>query len=81
MIHEMDPCGCLRTIIFVLLWASSSSSARTVHLHHGPMQANCLSTVVHEIGLYEWLHVIAFGLLEANSSLLAMAVRWYHRPM
>jgi hypothetical protein len=37
--HEMSPGGCLHTIIFTLLWASSSSSARTVHLHHRPMRA------------------------------------------
>ncbi len=79
--HEMDPCRCLHTIIFTLLWASSSSLARTVHSHHGPMRANCLSTAVHEIGPCEWLHVIVFRLLQANSSSSAMAVRWYHGPM
>ena len=79
--HEVGPCGCLRTIIFTLLWASSSSSARAAHSHHGPVRANCLNTTVHEIGPCELFHVIAFRLLQANSSSSAMAVRSYHGPM
>src|SRR5260221_14386231 len=37
--HEMGPCQCLRPITFRLLWAKSSSPARAVRSHHGPMWA------------------------------------------
>jgi len=37
--YDMGTCKCLHAIDFRLLWANSSSLARSVHLHHGPTSA------------------------------------------
>src|SRR5258707_6833630 len=42
MVHEMGPCKGLGTRASRPLWANSSSSARSVHSHHGPTSAAIL---------------------------------------
>ena len=79
--HEIGLCGCLRTIIFTLLWASSSSSARRVYSHHGPVRANCLSTTMHEMGPCRCLRTIIFTPLWASSNSSARTVHSHHGPM
>jgi len=79
--HEIGLCGCLHTIIFTLLWASSSSLARRVYLYHRPVRANCLSTTMHEMGPCRCLCMIIFMLLWASSNSSARTVHSHHRPM
>src|SRR5712691_10699608 len=44
-VHEMGPCEILHKRAFRLLWANPNPSARSVHLHCGPMRAFGLAAI------------------------------------
>src|SRR6266581_1287833 len=89
------PCEWLWVNVFRLLWANSSSSARAVCLHRGPMRmvaGECFQAALGQLeligngsvciaGAWEWLQVNVFRLLWANSSSSARAVCSHRGPM
>src|SRR5712691_2711465 len=53
-VHITGPCGWLRVNVFSLLWANSSSSARAVCLHHGPVRvvaSECFQVALGQLEL------------------------------
>src|SRR6266581_1955532 len=81
----VGPCEWLQVNVFRLLWANSSSSARAVCLHRGPMRVAAALGQLELIGkgsvFASRAHASVCRLLWANSSSSARAVCSHRGPM